>query len=49
VTALDLVTDAVTGERPGDVVADDANDDKYLAAAVEGRADYLVSGDKHLS
>ena len=26
----------------------DPSDDKYLSAAVEGRADYLVSGDRDL-
>jgi hypothetical protein len=26
----------------------DPRDDKYLACALEGRADYIVSGDKHL-
>jgi predicted nucleic acid-binding protein len=29
-------------------VARDPEDDKLLACAVEGRADYLVSGDKDL-
>jgi uncharacterized protein len=26
----------------------DPKDDKYLACALEGRADYIISGDKHL-
>ncbi len=30
------------------VVADDPDDDMYLACALEGEADYLVSGDDHL-
>ncbi len=37
---------------PGNVVVQtvekDPDDDKFLAAAVEGRADYVVSGDKPL-
>jgi putative PIN family toxin of toxin-antitoxin system len=48
VTALGLVADVVTGERALHVVADDPDDDKYLVAALEGRADYVVSGDRHL-
>lgn len=30
------------------VIEDDPSDDKFLSCAVEGKADYLVSGDKHL-
>jgi len=30
------------------VIEDDPDDDKFLAAAVEGGADYIVSGDNHL-
>ena len=48
VTALGLVADVVKGERLLNIVADDPDDNKYLVAAVEGRADYLVSGDNHL-
>lgn len=29
-------------------VPDDPTDNKYLVCAVEGRADYIVSGDRHL-
>jgi hypothetical protein len=29
-------------------VADDPDDDMYLACAIEGEADYVVSGDQHL-
>jgi len=29
-------------------VKDDPKDDKYLICAMEGKADYIVSGDKHL-
>lgn len=48
VTGLGVVADVVTGERVLSVVEADPDDDKYLAAAIEGRADYVVSGDKHL-
>jgi putative PIN family toxin of toxin-antitoxin system len=30
------------------VVEDDPDDDRYLACATEGGADYIVSGDRHL-
>jgi putative PIN family toxin of toxin-antitoxin system len=29
-------------------VKDDPDDNKYLECAVEGKADYIISGDKHL-
>ncbi len=29
-------------------IADDPSDNKYLACAVEGKADYIISGDHHL-
>ena len=48
VTGLGVVADVVTGEKALRVVEADPDDDKYLAAAIEGRADYVVSGDKHL-
>ncbi len=38
---LVTINEAVTGSR-------DAKDDKFLALAVAGKADYLVSGDKDL-
>ena len=38
----------VPGELALKVVIDDPDDDKFLIAAVEGRADYIVSGDPHL-
>jgi predicted nucleic acid-binding protein len=31
-----------------DVVKDDPDDDRVLECAVEARADYIVSGDRHL-
>jgi hypothetical protein len=30
------------------VVQDDPDDDKFIVAALEGDADYIVSGDPHL-
>lgn len=48
VDALALLSDIVPGERAVAVVASDPDDDKYLSAALEGRAPYVVSGDRHL-
>ena len=31
-----------------DVIKDDPSDNKFLSAAVDGNADYIISGDKHL-
>jgi uncharacterized protein len=39
----------VVPDRKGPVrIAEDPDDEKYLAAALEGRADFVVSGDRHL-
>lgn len=38
----------VEGEEAVDVIKDDPTDNKYLACAYEGEADYIVSGDHHL-
>ena len=39
-------------ETPGllnlKIIKDDPTDDKYIIAAVEGNADYIVTGDQHL-
>jgi putative PIN family toxin of toxin-antitoxin system len=48
VDALALVADVVPDDRDLRVVAADPDDDKYVAAAIEGRASYVVSGDRHL-
>jgi hypothetical protein len=32
-----------------DVIKEDHSDNKYLECAVEGKADYIISGDKHLT
>ena len=38
----------VEGKEPVDIIKDDPTDNKYLACAHEGEADYIVSGDHHL-
>lgn len=46
--ALALLADVVTAEIELDVVVQDAEDNKIIAAAVEGRAAYIVTGDTDL-
>ncbi len=46
--AFALIAHVVPGERKVAVVKADPDDDKYLAAALEGRASFVVSGDRHL-
>ena len=38
----------VEGNSKIDVIQADPTDNKYLACALEGEADYIVSGDRHL-
>ena len=38
----------VEGGEAVNVISDDPSDNKYLACAHEGEADYIVSGDHHL-
>ena len=38
----------VEGEEAVDIIKADPSDNKYLACAHEGEADYIVSGDHHL-
>jgi putative PIN family toxin of toxin-antitoxin system len=38
----------VSGESKVDVIKADPTDNKYLACAHEGQADYIVTGDQHL-
>ncbi len=38
----------VEGEEIIDIIKADPSDNKYLACAYEGEADYIVSGDHHL-
>jgi hypothetical protein len=46
----DLATLAIPtpGELVLRVISDDPDDDHYLSCAIEGEADYIVSGDHHL-
>jgi putative PIN family toxin of toxin-antitoxin system len=46
--SLDMIAVPVQGVLEVKVVAADPEDDKYLAAAVEGIAEGVVSGDDHL-
>ncbi len=48
VASLELVAQPVDGLVRIHAVAADPDDDKYIEAAVEGRAQFVVSGDKHL-
>ena len=36
------------GKLKIDIVKDDPSDNKYLSCALEGRADFIISGDHHL-
>lgn len=46
--SVQSVAELVEGRRSVSVVASDPDDDKYFAAAVEGDADVVVSGDRHV-
>lgn len=48
VASLQSVAEMVEGRLSVSVVADDPDDDMYFAAAVEGNADVVVSGDRHV-
>jgi putative PIN family toxin of toxin-antitoxin system len=48
VDALTTVSEFVAGQGSVNVVVEDHDDDKFLAVALEGRADYIISGDRHL-
>lgn len=37
-----------SGEQTLRVISDDPSDNRYLECAIQGEADYLVSGDQHL-
>jgi putative PIN family toxin of toxin-antitoxin system len=47
-TGIVLLADLVTGDYVLSGVSEDPDDDKYVAAAVEGRATHLVTGDPDL-
>lgn len=42
------ISDIVPGRKRVHEIKDDPSDNKYLSAAVEGKADFIVSGDHHL-
>lgn len=48
ILALELIADMVMPSREVRAVADDPDDDHLLAAALEGRAAFLVTGDRHV-
>jgi len=48
VISFTLVSDIVEPDIEVDAVKADPDDNKYLEAALEGGADYVVSGDSHL-
>ena len=48
VSSIGVLADVVAGEVELNVVTSDPDDDIYVAGALEGRADYIVTGDRHL-
>ena len=48
VDSLGIVGDLVGGDLEVRAVPSDPDDDKYIAAAIEGRASHIVTGDRHL-
>jgi putative PIN family toxin of toxin-antitoxin system len=48
VASLGLIAEPVQGSLRLRAVAEDPEDDKYLAAALEGSAQFVVTGDAHL-
>lgn len=48
INSLETRAFVVAGEIEVDLVEDDPEDNKFLACAIEGLADYIVTGDKHL-
>lgn len=48
VASLGLIAEPVEGSLRLRAVAEDPDDDKYIAAAVEGFAQFVVTGDTHL-
>ena len=43
-----VLAEMIPGEYRVAGISDDPDDDKYVAAAIEGRAAFVVSGDPHL-
>jgi putative PIN family toxin of toxin-antitoxin system len=48
ITSIELIALPVEGTLRIHAVAADPDDDKYIEAAVEGLAQFVVTGDKHL-
>ena len=48
VASIELIAQPVDGNLRLHAVAEDPDDDKYIEAAVEGLAQFVVTGDKHL-
>lgn len=48
VISLAMIADVVIPSALTDRLVSDPDDEEYLAAALEGRASYVVSGDRHL-
>ena len=48
IQALSTQTIITSGALAVDIVKDDPDDDKFIAAAIEGRASHIISGDRHL-
>ncbi|MBC8525571.1 MAG: putative toxin-antitoxin system toxin component, PIN family [Candidatus Cloacimonetes bacterium] len=46
--SLGLDTMLVSGKLKVDKIKEDPEDNKFLSCALEGNADYIVTGDKHL-
>ena len=48
VASIELIAQPVDGKIRIQAVAEDPDDNKYIEAAVEGLAQFVVTGDKHL-
>jgi len=48
VDSIGILADVVNGVPDVRIVESDPDDDSYVAAALDGRADFIVSGDRHL-
>ena len=48
VVSIELIAQPADGNLRIDAVAADPDDNKYIEAAVEGLAQFVVTGDKHL-
>ena len=49
IRAFSKVATVTPGEKSVDFIKDDPDDNKILTCALEGRVDYIVSGDHHLT